>query len=422
MPRSPPTGPYPMKIALNYGAAEPASLELTGDFLAAGCQAGPTECIGDPTAAIAAAAANPLEFPPLIKAVVPGDRIVIALDDDLPHVAQLVAGIVENLLSGETEPEQIAILRPYRPGGAAGDDPTTLLPAPWRDRIEIEVHDPTDRNHLSYVAASKEAKPVYFNRTLADADVVLPISTVRLRPLAGQSEGHTGLFPQYSDEETRNRFAAPSSSEFEVHQRRRGEEADEAAWLLGVQLGVQVVPGPAGEVLHIVAGELKVAGLEADRLSQAAWDIELPHRAPLVVAAIDGPAANHGWPQFTRALQAAARCVEDDGTIVICSQLAEPPGAALKGLVQSASPHELLAEVRRSRASDAATAALLARTLLNQRVFLLSQLPEETVEELGMGHLAGPPELARLCGQFQSGIVLASAQHLMPRVASEVMS
>ena len=48
--------------------------------------------------------------------------------------------------------------------------------------------------------------------------------------------------------------------------------------------------------------------------------------------------------------------------------------------------------------------------------------PPETVEDLGMGYVDDAAELRRLCGQFDSCIVLSSAQHLVPTVASGVMT
>ena len=43
----------------------------------------------DVRAATAAAIAMPIGFPPLAKAVVPGDRVVLALDHDVPRGARL---------------------------------------------------------------------------------------------------------------------------------------------------------------------------------------------------------------------------------------------------------------------------------------------------------------------------------------------
>src|SRR5262245_66678961 len=40
---------------------------------------------------------DPLDFPPLRRAAVPGDRVVLAVDADLPRVALLLPILVESL-------------------------------------------------------------------------------------------------------------------------------------------------------------------------------------------------------------------------------------------------------------------------------------------------------------------------------------
>ena len=102
-----------------------------------------------------------------------------------------------------------------------------------------------DQANLSYLAASKDAEPIYLNRHLCEADVIIPISLSRPRRSLGYTGLHGGLYPVFADEAARGRFRAPSSATEAVERRRRRTEADEVGWLLGVQLIVQIVPGRA---------------------------------------------------------------------------------------------------------------------------------------------------------------------------------
>src|SRR5690606_29237808 len=45
--------------------------------------------------------------------------------------------------------------------------------------ISVELHDADDPNAVAYVAANEDSDPIYVNRTLVDADVVLPLSCAR---------------------------------------------------------------------------------------------------------------------------------------------------------------------------------------------------------------------------------------------------
>jgi hypothetical protein len=54
--------------------------------------------LSDPVAAVRQALAKPLGFPPLRDSVVPGDRVVLALGENVPLPAALVAGAVLELI------------------------------------------------------------------------------------------------------------------------------------------------------------------------------------------------------------------------------------------------------------------------------------------------------------------------------------
>jgi hypothetical protein len=71
----------------------------------------------------------------------------------------------------------------------------------------------------------------------------------------------------------------------------------------------------------------------------------------------------------------------------------------------------LLHELRRDRSVDATPAALLAEALERVQVFLLSDLDEASVEDLGVGHVGSTEQLERLSRQFDSCILLGNAQH-----------
>jgi hypothetical protein len=69
------------------------------------------EPIRDVRTATAAALAQPLGFPPLGRAIVPGDKVVLALDGDVPRAAEIVAAAVEALVDGGVNASNITILQ-----------------------------------------------------------------------------------------------------------------------------------------------------------------------------------------------------------------------------------------------------------------------------------------------------------------------
>ena len=399
-----------MAVELKYGDSGTLQIDVPADSILVDFSLPRGVPLDDPAAAVAAAVSAPLDFPRLQEATVPGDRIVLAVDRGLPQMPAVVAGVIHSLLEGNASADEIEVVLAVG-ADAASRDPLAELPRSLRSMVSVSHHNANDRESLSYLAASKEGNPIYFNRSIGDADVVLPISTLRLDQALGYAGVHGGLYPTFSDEATQRRYRAPSSNDWAAHRRRRCEEAEEAAWALGVQFTIQVAPGPGDSLLHILAGDSRAVAKRGQELCFAAWFHQPPHRANLVVATIEGDAEQQTWENFGRALFAASQAVNDGGAIVICSSLRCRPGAALQRLTAMRDYDSLLHELRRDRSVDATPAALLAEALERVQVFLLSDLDEEAVEDLGVGHVGSTEQLERLSRQFDSCILLGNAQH-----------
>ncbi|MDA1051279.1 MAG: lactate racemase domain-containing protein [Planctomycetota bacterium] len=399
-----------MAVELKYGDSGTLQIDVPANSVLVDFSTPRGVPLDDPAAAVAAAVSAPLEFPRLQDATVPGDRVVLAVDRGVPQMPAVVAGVIHALVEGSARPSDLEVVLAVG-ADESHQDPLAALPESLRNAITVSHHDPNDRESLSYLAASKEGNPIYFNRTLGNADVVLPISTLRLDQALGYAGVHGGLYPTFSDDATQKRYRAPSSSDWSALRRRRCEEAEEAAWALGVQFTIQVAPGAGNTLLHVLAGDSQAVAKRGQELCTAAWFHQPAQRANLVVAAIEGGADQQTWENFGRALFAASQAVNDGGAIVICSSLRCRPGPALQRLMGMRDYDSLLHELRRERSVDATPAALLAEALERVQVFLLSDLDEASVEDLGVGHVGSTEQLERLSRQFDSCILLGNAQH-----------
>jgi nickel-dependent lactate racemase len=220
------------------------------------------------------------------------------------------------------------------------------------------------------------------------------------------------LFPAFSDEATQQRFRAPTSVDTAAHQRLRRQEADEAAWLLGIRFTCQIVPGAGDSILHVLAGDVAAVAPRGRALCEAAWRYRVPQRTSLVVATLVGGPEQQTWENFARALAVAAAAVADGGEIVLCTSLRCAPGPALRHLSREDEEEHArtLRKIRRERSPDAAAAALLLEIRQRARVYLLSGLDGDTVDELGLGHVSEAGEINRLMRRHDSCLLLGDAQ------------
>lgn len=398
---------------LRYGPGARLEIELDETSLVADFSEPLGQRIEDPAAAVSAALSDPMGYPALSRATVPGDRVVLALGEEVPQQAELIAGMVRSLLEGHVLAEDITVLLPAADPREADRGALRLLPDEVASSIAVARHDPRDRSGLAYLAASRENKPIYFNRQVFDADLVLPVSCLRPAGAPGYVGALGGLFPAFSDQQTRERFRTPASVQSAVQQRRHGQEAEEAAWLLGIHLMVQVVSGRGDSLLHVLAGEATAMAERGSQLCEQAWLRRLPQPAGLVVAAIEGGPEVQTWENFGRALHVALSAVADGGAVVLCTDLRCPPGAALQRMVGSADDQEALQAIQRERSADAFSASLLIDARQRVQVYLLSGLDEDVVEELGIGYVGRAEEVSRLCRQHGSCILVADAQRTM---------
>jgi nickel-dependent lactate racemase len=407
-----------MSLSLRYGSDSTLEIDLAAGALVAAFQTPRGDVLSDPKGATAAALAKPLDFPPLRQAVVPGDRVVLALAGDVPRGPAIVTAVIADVIEVGVAPGDICILCAATNSSSA-HDLRLALPADYRDQIEILAHDPVHRDRLSYLAANPDGEAIYVNRRLFDADVVLPIGCVRLAATPGYFGVNSTLYPTFSDNSTLERFAASAIESDSDEITRRRHEANEVAWLLGVLLTIQVVPAAAGGVLHVVAGNPESIERRGGELCRLAWEFDVPRRAELVVAAIEGGDEQQTWENFGRALAAASRAVADDGAIALCTELTSPPGPALQWIGRAPDLSDAMRQIRKQHSPDTAAAHELAAALQRGRIYLLSRLDEAVVEELGMAPVATAADIGRLAKRHASCILLGNAQYAQPAPVEE---
>ena len=369
----------------------------------------------DPGEATMTALKELLDYPPLAKCTTPGDRVVLALDSAAPQVAEVAAAVVRSLVAAGVGVEGISILLP-QPSDGETEDPCRLIDAELRDQIQVLVHAPDDRRGLAYLAADDSGEAILVSRALHEADVVLPIGCLHDDRAAGYFGIHGVVYPVFSDDKAMQRFRGLGSLRADGDRKRKLiERVDNVAWLLGVTLTIQIVPGGGGRIAAVLAGESNAVRARGRELYDGLWRRTVARQSELVVAAIEGPPSVQTWGNFGRAIEAAGSFADDGGTIVVCCELASMPGPGIRHLAAGdASRGEAMRRVSRHRPPDALPAAQLASALDRNKVYLLSRLDPAAVEELDMVPLETPEELMRLVRQYPPCTVLQDAQYIVP--------
>lgn len=354
---------------------------------------------------------EPLGYPPLRQAVVPGDRVVIAVSAGLPGLGEIVGAIREVLAGAGVEPEAVSVLATGRAEPGWGSE----LPA----GVELAVHEPEDGANLSYLATTAGGRRIYLNRRVTDADVVVPVGWLGFDPVLGYHGPWAEVFPGLSDRATREALAAEVGRTSKNPARERLElgESTEVSWLLGARLQVAVEVGSEG-VSGVHAGEAAALEADARRRIDATWRLRTDRAADIAIAGVGVAWRPTSWANLAAGLRSAARLVRPGGKIAVLTDLGEPPGAAIEALSHLDDPREGAVEALRAHHEepDYPVALAIAKVLGSHDLYLHSGLNEELVEDLGAIALDRPGQVTRLLAGGRTCVVLSPAERVRTRV------
>jgi len=347
--------------------------------------------VRDVRAAVVDALERPIRFEAFRRAVTPDDRVALVVDESLPHLPELISGVLEYLATAGIPPSAVTAISPAGSHQHWVND----LPETMAD-LQTEVHQPGDRKRLSYLAATKEGRRIYLNRTLVDAEQVIVLTGRGYDPLLGRSGADASIYPTLADSDT-VRSLIPKLSpqtapdgDWPAH-----AEAAEVAWLLGSPFFIQVIEGADDEVTEVMSGLAETIADGAQR-QDSRWKITIREPADTVAVTLSGDPARHDFAALARAAACGASAARPDGTVIILSEADPDLGGATDVLRRCDDPPEAVKTLFRERPADAAAAVQWAWAAGRAKLYLASEVRPTTVEEMFATPLSGPKDTQRL--------------------------
>ncbi len=373
------------------------------------------------------ALSEPLEFPSVMLAVLPGDRVALAVDPNIPGIATVLQSVVEYL--SEAQPSGIDIVL----SDEVCDSVREEIAAALAGTAELHVHRSHARVGLRYIGADAGADPVYMNRFLVDAEFVLPIVSERTCGLEGEFE-HAGVFPEFADSLSRRRFGLDPKLLATL------SPSDKFAMTLGVQVMLSVAADSAGRIASITAGTPQALHQYACTANHIT---ALSETVSIVVASLDGSEQQQTWLNAARAAATASTLLENGGTIILWTRIRQSLEQGLLELTDEYDEYDddderALSEVDSDSDTDGrsddqenldsdvgpdgfpvwSNLELAARQLsaiaTEYRVLLHSDLVNDSVEAIGLGVVGSVDDLRRLTQSFATCGLLRAASFATP--------
>ena len=361
--------------------------------------------IADLAAAVRQALEAPFRFPALRLALTPDDHVAIAVDEHLRRLPELLVPLLEHVSSAGVKAEAITLVcQPPSTGQAWAME----LPDEYQD-VHIEVHQPAERRKLSYLAATRQGRRIYLNKSAVDADQLILLTGRGYDPQLGVSGAETALFPSLSDEATIREFAGkftPANGGADSLTIRK--EAVEVAWLLGAPFLVQIIEGTNGEVVHVLAGTVD-SSAEGQRLLDARWRVVAERPADIVLAGISDDPARQTFEELARAFYNASRIVKKGGRVVLLTEAKPALGRAATLMRQHRDPLAALRILLQEKPPDLLAGFLWASAAERAKLHLASRLTDDVVKELFANPVNNTEQAQTLVGPDDACLVLPDA-------------
>lgn len=353
---------------------------------------------------VAMAMEKPIDFPSIDRALVPGDRVAIAVHDSLPQASLVVQSLIDWLFNHpalsdlrlsvvlangqDTLAEQITSwLSDKYPESTQGDEP----------QCSVVCHDPDDPHSLEYIAASDQAEAIYLHRELVEADFVIPVYRW-LEPHDPRSHDPYMVLPTFGDRATLNRYAKAWLRHSDAGAQSSMSIA-ESGWLAGIQFAIGALANQEGQIAMLVSGT--PAGVDRACQEGLGTSPQAEKTSPekgfdLVVVELVDESGAPNWRQIAGAACSAERWLSPAGRIVVVASKLSVVSPGIGALASDDPDEEIQQVLLDSQLEDAFSAAVLRGIQSRRSIYVQSQVDPEILESLGFASIRNPSELERL--------------------------
>ena len=388
-------------------------------------------------ALIQAALESPIGTPRLREMARGKEKVLIVCDDVarptpayliVPHVLRelAAAGVAEGAI------QFMMALGSHRP--MTEDEMRAKLGDAVFERFPVHNHAWDNPEALQFMGETAQGVPVWINKQVAAADLVIGIGRIMPIDICGFTGGGKILIPGCCGEVTNSemhwrRVDLDSSQIVGQRDNQVRQSIDELARQAGLDFIVNIVMDANKRILDCVAGDLELAHRAGCQRARAAHEVRIPRRADIVVC--DGFPFDIEFWQVNKAVDTAGLVVREGGVVICVSPCHEGlsrtheaellkfgyrPTAEVKRLVESGQLHPKVIGVHMIQVSEVAVE--------KARLILVTQgISEADIRKVGL-HYAATPQQAlerafHMTGPEARVAVLRGAAQMLPIITED---
>jgi len=358
--------------------------------------------VSHPVESIRRAIRNPIGTDPLheiIERKEKLDQICIVVSDATRPVPShlLLKALVKELNLYGIPDEKIQVLiatglhRPSRE-----EELVRIMGAELKGRLRSSDHRATDRDSLVYLGEMEDHSPIYINKTFYESDLKILTGYVEPHFFAGFSGGRKAIVPGIAGEETiqRNHSAANIASPFArfgvYKENPLHQHALQIARKMEIDFMVNVCIDENHGITQIAAGDFEKAHekLVEFQMKKVFHEIEKPY--DIVVCGNGGYPLDLNLYQAVKSIAIGEMGVKKGGTIISVNECTDGIGIGQDKfrelLFFEESPKILYNKVLNEEiiVPDQWEIQVLTRVLMKADVYIISQLKEQELGNLGL--------------------------------------
>jgi lactate racemase len=288
----------------------------------------------DPEAEVLRALANPIDAPGIGSRARPGMKVAIVIDDGSrpTPVGKILPAIVAELEAAGVARDDMALvpaLGLHRPMAHAEIAQRAGMEL---GNIRTVTHDCDDPEQMRLLGATSYGSPVWINRTVADADVVISVGCIEPHLIASFGGGYKNIIPGVAGRSTvaHNHGLNCTPATFNmvgqpIDRNPMRLDLEEGCRMLGDKVWVvNAVLNHCKEIVKVVAGDPISAHRAGAEVSARLNGVRVPGPADVVIT--DSHPMDQDLRQGVKALANTIRAVKPGGALITLVRAEEGMG------------------------------------------------------------------------------------------------
>ncbi len=374
----------------------------------------------------------PIESAPLEDLVSGSDSVLIVVSDATRATAsaQILNLLVRRLIQNGVSPADLAII--FATGihrAVTSDEKIELLTPFIAQRVKTIDHAAYDSSQMVMLGTTDRGTPIEVNRALKDFSRVILTGGIGFHYFAGFTGGRKSVCPGLASARTIE-ATHMLALDFETGGRRAGvgtgqldgnavhEECELVTAMINPTFSINSIVDERGRAVQVYAGSWREAHREGCRQYLSEHSIEIEEHRQVVIVSCGGYPHDINLIQAHKSLDMAAHACAEGGAIVLLAECPDGFGRPdfLKWFVEKDS-RALEQRLRESYEVNGQTAWSLLTKAERYRVYLVSELPEETVRQLRMIPARSLDDALSEIGRDHEAYVIPHGARFLPRLS-----